>query len=105
MDGVVPVDSMLQILAVAAERGIAGLSSEQFVKGAKQLSRSDLVVLGMLMDGSSPEAIAEAVTLSVAEVLAKEAELRKSAVISPDVWTRVARRRSAKYQRRTARKK
>lgn len=104
-DGVIPLDAMRMILAEAPRAGVEGLQADHFMAGANSLSRKDLSILSMLMDGSTAEAIAKANSTTVAEVLESEMRLRKSVLVSADVWERVARRRSPGYRKRRRLKK
>lgn len=93
-DGIIPVDVMLTLLSSAPANGIRGLTADHFTKDANLLSRDDLRVLALLMDGHTTEEIAATTKAAAAEVEAAEQRLRKSPAVSPQVWERVNRRRS-----------
>lgn len=98
-DGIIPMDVMLHLLSVAPENGIRGLTADHFTKGANTLSRDDLRVLALLMDGECTAEIASRMGISPAQVDESQRRLRASLMVAPEVWDRVERRQAKSVPR------
>lgn len=92
-DGVIPLPEAMKIIEQAPARGITGLTMEDFIHRAGSLTRDDLRILSMMLDGKSLKEIATTTNDSQKRLRDVEIRLRSSTVIGPDVWALIERRR------------